>query len=158
MKLIPLTRGLFAKVDDEDYDYLMQWKWCAGAVGCNRFYARRSLVLNGKSMHIQMSRLIMQTPLHLTCDHINHDTLDNQRHNLRNCSQEDNNRNSVSKGGVAKYVGVAMNPPSRLFRARICFKRKTIHLGYFNNAWAAAIAYDKAAKLYFGEFANLNFK
>ena len=27
-KRIPLTQGKFATVDDEDYDRLMQWKWC----------------------------------------------------------------------------------------------------------------------------------
>jgi hypothetical protein len=29
MKLIPLTQNKFAQVDDGDFEYLIQYKWCA---------------------------------------------------------------------------------------------------------------------------------
>jgi len=52
MKLIPLTKGKFAMVDDEDYDFLMQWKWCA-AKNRNTFYARRGVSIRKNGYYIQ---------------------------------------------------------------------------------------------------------
>ena len=41
MKLIQLTKGKFAQVEDEDYEYLNQWKWSA-KVCKNNIYANRT--------------------------------------------------------------------------------------------------------------------
>lgn len=154
MKEIKLTQGLTAKVDDEDYDFLMQWKWCATSKR-GLSYAIRHKYVNSKATRIVMSRLILNTPIDMECDHINHDPLDNRKVNLRNCTRKDNLRNRRGHG-LSRYIGVTAN--RKKWRAMIKPNNKTIFLGSFNNEWAAAIAYDRAAKKYYKEFANLNFK
>jgi hypothetical protein len=96
MKLIPLTQGQFAKVDDEWFDYLMQWKWHAYWNNPTQsFYARRTLRdRNGSRPVLHMHRVIMNTPKDMICDHENHDTLNNQEYNLRNVTYSQNNMNS----------------------------------------------------------------
>ena len=94
MKQIPLTQGKFTLVDDEDYDFLMQWKWCALKCGSN-FYAVRpeTRTDNPKRKHIRMNRVLANTPDDLVCDHIDRDSLNNQKINLRNCTMKNNCRN-----------------------------------------------------------------
>lgn len=92
MKLIPLTKGQSTMVDDWNYDWLMQWKWYANK---NRgtYYAVRSEKINNKATVILMHREIMNTPKSMVVDHINHDGLNNLEHNLRNCTESQNQRN-----------------------------------------------------------------
>lgn len=90
MKQIPLTQGQFALVDDEDFDFLMQWRWYYSKSNCdNTGYAVR--YENGKG--IRMHRVVMNTPANLVVDHINHNGIDNQKHNLRNCTNTENAHN-----------------------------------------------------------------
>jgi hypothetical protein len=157
MKEIKLTRGLFAKVDDEDYDFLMQWKWFALQCTRNTFTAARTDRTDGIQRKVTMSRVIMNTTSDMLCDHINHDTLDNRKINLRNCTKSENCKNRMPIGR-SKYLGVSKCINKIKYFAQIKVCRKSIGLGYYYNQWAAAIAYDRAAKIYHGEFANLNFK
>lgn len=105
-RLIPLTQGKFAIVDAEDYEYLMQWKWCATIDDCGNPRAqtnRRVLGTKGdvKYKNIAMSRIIMEPELvdsdnGMVVDHYNFDTLDNRRCNLRVCTIRENNQNRKS--------------------------------------------------------------
>ena len=107
-----------------------------------------------------MHRFIMgveDSKVHI--DHINHDTLDNRKSNLRLCTHAENGRNrKIQKGGSSKYKGVCKrrNNMVKAFEASIKFNYKRIHLGTFATELEAAIAYNKAALHYFGEFALLN--
>ncbi len=101
-RLIPLTKGQFAKVDTADYDWLMQWKWCATWVqSTNSYYAMRSVRIGPRCenkkrpvlMHRQILGLEPGNPL--TGDHIWHDTLDNRRSQLRVATQMENNKNKT---------------------------------------------------------------
>jgi GTP cyclohydrolase FolE2 len=96
----------------------------------------------------------MSTPKGMQVDHIDHNSLNNQRYNLRNCTQQ---QNAFNKKLLRKYKGVFKCPCSNNFYAKIKFKRKQIYLGVSNNEIDAAHAYDRAAIKYFGEFACLNF-
>lgn len=156
MKEIPLTQGKVALVDDEDYEYLMQWKWCVKKHR-NTIYACRSTWIKGEGpgRREYMHRVIMKTPDDMSTDHINHNGLDNQKHNLRICAGKENNRNRKVK---SKYLGVFKSGNKRNpVYAKITVNRKQIYLGAFKDEVSAAKAYDRAAKIHYREFAGLNF-
>lgn len=101
MKKIKLTQGKYAIVDDEDFEWLNQWKWCY----CK--YVIRDIILNKKNKRIYMHRLIMNTPEKMQTDHINGNKLDNRRNNLRICTQSQNNMNrKISKLNTSGYRGI----------------------------------------------------
>jgi hypothetical protein len=164
MKEIILTKGFVTLVDDTDYDWLNQWKWCV--TKCNDyFYAMRNDHYSGKNHYVLMHRLIMNTPKDKECDHVFHNTLDNRRFievggelkpNLRNCTHAQNSMNKLPKG-KSKYLGVSYDAQGNV---RAFIKKKEYHknLGIFKTEEDAARAYDNKAKQLFGEFANLNFK
>jgi len=155
---IPLTQGRFTKVDPDDYPWLAQFRWHR-KTNPNATYAVRTITIAGKSKRIFMHRLIMSTPAHLVCDHVNHDGLDNRKANLRNCTIRQNNANSRSaRGASSKYKGVSWNRTRKKWAAYVKKDNKQLYLGLFENEIAAAKAYDKKAGELFGKFASLNFK
>lgn len=87
-------------------------------------------------------------------DHINHDTLDNRRVNIRIATRAQNNRNCRTVRGVSQLKGVSFK--RGLWQARIQVSKKRYSLGYFENKEDAAIVYNVAAQLFFGEFAYIN--
>ena len=92
---IELTQNQFALVDDRDFEYISQWKWGAWwNPETGSFYARRNY-RNIKTY--LMHRVIANTPKGMICDHINHDTLDNRRCNLRNVTPSQSNMNRKPK-------------------------------------------------------------
>ena len=163
MKEIPLTQNKLVLVSDEDYDFLMQWKWFAAFCNGRDFYAVRGQPQKGKreSLRIWMHREIMKTPKGLFTDHKNGNTLDNTRENLRICTKKQNLQNSRGGRSSTGYKGVYKNSSESKHRykyavqIRIDGTLKT--LGYFNCVIEAAKTYDAAAKKYFGEFARPNF-
>ena len=154
MKEIQLTQGKVALVDDEDFEYLNQRKWCARKHR-NTFYATTSEWINKKSQNISMHRLILDG-CRKQIDHADSNGLNNQKYNLRRCTSQENNRNRkpyLGKSSIYKGVSFSKN----IYRAQISINRKPILLGRFSLEIEAAKAYDEAAKLYFKEFAYLNF-
>ena len=103
-----------------------------------------------------MHNVIMKPSEGFIVDHINGNGLDNRRSNLRIVTRQQNTFNSVHKGGTSKYKGVALDKESGLWRAYIAKDGKRTWLGRFPDELSAAIAYDKAAKDMFGEYAKLN--
>ncbi len=149
---IPLTQGYVAIVDDADYEGLMQWKWHAHK-------ATRSLVAerteDGKK--IMMHRQITKAPPGMPVDHANHDTLDNQRHNLRVCSHRENQRNRCKQGNCSsRFKGVYWNKQRQKWHARIKTEERRINAGFFDDECEAARAYNAEAVNHFKEFAVLN--
>ena len=158
MKKILLTQGKFALVDDEDYDFLMHWKWYA-VKGRSTWYAARFTrhPTKGwaKPIMIQMHRLIMRTVDGRFVDHVNHNGLDNRQTNMRNCNCAENGRNMLPRKNCAsKYKGVFRAKTK--WQARITCNYKAIQLGNYTSEIEAAIAYNAKAKQLFGEFARLN--
>ena len=156
---IPLTQGLYALVDGEDYNRLNQWKWYANKIG-NTYYAMRSQWLKTKKYYlfILMHQQIVGGKKEKEIDHINHNGLDNRRFNLRFCSHTQNLQNSISKKGTSKYKGVSWHTKRKHWVARICINGKHIYLGSSKGEERAAALYDQAAQKHFGEFAYLNFR
>ncbi len=154
---IPLTRRMYAKVDPEDYCWLTQFRW--HYVRTSRtFYAVRSSYRGGRSCKIWMHREIMGTPKGLVCDHVNHNGLDDRKHNLRNCTVAQNNLNRLRyRNGRSRYKGVWWSKSVQMWGAEIQARGEAEFLGYFVHEVQAARAYDAAARRLHGEFAFLNF-
>ncbi len=95
MKQIRLSKGLYTLVDDEDYDYLMQWIWYASneSRGTKWYAIRREA-----GVKIRMHRVIIERneiiPSGMVVDHINHNSLDNRRENLEVITQRENMKRS----------------------------------------------------------------
>lgn len=156
MKTIQLTQNKITLVDDEDYEYLSQWKWNAFKTK-NGFYAARCIWVNKKPKNIYMHRLIMNTEKGLMCDHIDHDTLNNQKSNLRNCTRQQNQLNkNLYCHSKNKYKGMTYHTGA--YTVSVNYQNKRYYLGRFKDEIEAAKAYDKKALELHGEFANLNFK
>ena len=160
MRRIKLTQGRYTLVDNSDFEELSKHKWCALRLSYGGFVAVRSSPTNknGKRGLILMHREIMNCPKDLDVDHRNHNTLDNQKHNLRICTRSQNKQNGLPrKDGTSQYKGVHWYKASMKWTAQIRMNKKRMHLGCFDDEIEAACAYDQAAQRYFGEFAYLNF-
>lgn len=155
MKEISLSQGKVALVDDEDFDYLNQYKWYANRFKYT-FYAITHRRINKYDHKIYMHRLIMNPGREIHIDHKDRNGLNNQKNNLRIATYSQNNCNRKGSG-ASQYLGVSIRRNGK-FTARIKADGYYKNLGVFDNEIDAAIAYDNAAKIYHGEFANLNIK
>lgn len=161
MKTIQLTKGYVTTVDDEDYDELSKFKWCAHINSPRTIYAKRGIrtkLADGKiTTRIEfMHNRIMGKADGFVVDHINRNALDNTRANLRWAKHWQNCRNSTRNPGRSGYRGVYLNHQSGWVAniARINTGRE--HIGCFESKRDAAIAYNKRAIELYGEFAITN--
>lgn len=158
MKEIQLTKGKVALVDDEDFEYLNQWKWQACQKRNNKYYVGRTdYKVKGKKNRIWMHRLIMKPFENFIIDHIDGNGLNNQKNNLRICTHSQNLMNRCKNiNNTSGYKGVVYNKLDKKYRAKIYFNSKCISLGRYINPIDAARAYNQAAQKYHGEYAQLN--
>lgn len=163
MALISLSRGMFALVDDADLPMLSQWKWQAQPNGGGAFYAaRRSLLSDGRESGepqrmILMHRVLAGTPADKVTDHINGDSLDNRRANLRSVTHTQNMQNRAKrKDAASKYKGISWDKRRQKWAAVLQADKKTYFLGRFEREEDAARAYASAAAHHFGEFNRAN--
>lgn len=154
-KIITSMRGHRIVVDDEDFEYLNSFTWRVVRSGIRgKRYARQN------KTGLSLARILMKPTRNMIVDHINHNTLDNRKENLRLCSRTENNRNRLKtkKKCSSKYKGVCRNKLANKWGSYIGYRKKMRFLGYYDSEKEAAQAYDKKAKELFGEFASLNFK
>lgn len=146
---IILWNGGVALIDEQDYERLQSYRWTVSEQG----YAIR-WVRNHK---IKMHRDVMNPPEGMEIDHINGNKLDNRRANLRICTHADNVRNvGKRKDNSSGFKGVYWRSDVKKWRALIQVEGRRIDLGFFTEPQDAALAYDKAARKYHGEFARTN--
>jgi len=146
-------------VDDEDYYWLIQWKWYAQPRR-RTFYARRTVNPKDgeKAYAVMMHRAVLGFPECQNIDHRNDNGLDNQKHNLRECTISENTSNMIASGrNTSGFKGVDWHKNNKKYRARINVCNKEIHIGFFVSKIEAAKAYDEKAKELHGKFARLNF-
>lgn len=159
MALIKLNNSnLCAIVDDSDFSMVAGHTWSLHTKGYAYRFSRGKAIL----MHRLILGIVDRADL--VSDHINHNRLDNRRSNLRSCNRSENQRN-VRPRGKSKYLGVTIRDyhrkdgnVTRRAMAMIKTHERIIYLGCFRTEIEAARAYDRAARLHHGGFANLNFK
>lgn len=157
-RLIPLTRGLYAIVDEVLYAKLSEVKYNAQKTRYpGKFYASRVSRETGKEEMIFMHREVLGLCKddQVFVDHINGNGLDNRSKNLRIATPSQNGGNSViSKNNKSGYKGVFWNKRRCCWMASIMINRKTIRLGCFDTPEEAHEAYCQAAIRLFNDFAN----
>lgn len=149
---------MFALVDDEDYARINSVKWSAYYNKWTRtFYARRCVKEGKKTTSEWMARKILNAPKGVLVDHINHDTLDNRKANLRLATQSQNQTNrGTTVLTTTGYKGVYPHKNTSRYFAAININGKQKWLGIFETAEEGAIAYNEASIKYHGEFSFLN--
>ena len=157
---IPLTQGKIALIDDEDWPLVAGYRWsaaCGSAVQVHHYYARTWVRRDGKRYGLMMHRLLIG-PGYAQVDHINGESLDNRRSNLRGCTAAQNGANKgVGRRNRSGFKGVSFRQREQRWAATVSLERQDRWLGYFSTPEDAARAYDAAARELHGEFARLNF-
>lgn len=149
---VKLTRGLFSLIDKEDHRIIKNYNWNAQWTPRKKYYA-------GSRGGILMHRLILGLNKGdpRVVDHINGDTLDNRRQNLRICSSKQNLRNTgPGARNKSGFKGVSWRKDRAYWVAHICIDNERRYIGRYFTREKAAAAYNKAAKHAYGEFAWLN--
>jgi len=140
-----------SRVDLEDFNRVRMFHWnlsrlppypyCSASIGAR---------IKGQGNSVSMHRLILSFPEGLVIDHINGDTLDNRKANLRIVTRKQNSRNitkpSTNKLGVR---GVQLNGGKYVARIRV--NGEEICLGRYTSIEMASNSYSNAKKLYFGD-------
>lgn len=156
MKTIKLTQGQQTQVDDDDYEWLNSYNWCCMYTG--KPYAVRGKQYRKKKRTIKMAGEIMQPPDGMVIDHIDGNSLNNQKSNLRICTPQQNSVNrKAHHGGSSQYIGVSWDRHAHKWVAQFMFKGKQMHLGYFKDEEKAAKIRDQKVFELLGKFAYLNF-
>ena len=154
---IELSRGKVAIVDDADFDWLNQWSWNAHwDPHVKGFYACRTDRTGPAQTTVRMHREILNAPAGIQVDHIDRNTLNNRRSNLRLATNQQNSCNRRTQAANPYgFKGVYASRNGR-WRAQINVRRVVRHLGTFDRPEDAARAYDLAAVESFGPHAAVN--
>jgi hypothetical protein len=163
-KQIKLTQGKYALVDEDDFERLNKHKWlCSNVRG--KLYAKKAEKARRSEKSktgfyanvIPMTNIILGLRRGIIIDHINGDSLDNRKQNLRVVTVQQNNMNRRKLVGLtSKYKGVYFDKSRDNYMAHITINGKMKNLGRFLDEKEAARAYDSAAISLFEQFALLN--
>lgn len=154
-----LEKTLQVIIDDEDSWLLEQYSWTFNICSDSRIYIQFcNSNKNGELKQKKLHRIVMKASIDEFIDHIDRNTLNNCKGNLRSAtpSQNSGNRKSNNNQVNSKYKGVGWSKQRKRWYARLGGDGPDRWLGQFSTEIEAAIAYNKAAKEYFGDFALLN--
>lgn len=155
---IPLTQGKVTEVDPEDVEELQKWKWQLRRRPHGALYAERDEVdEHGKKYKLHMARQIlgMEHSDKRQADHIDMNSLNNRRSNLRIGTQGQNLLNKkVRKNSRTGVKGVTLNnnKPGGNYYSHIRYKGVYIGLGTSATIEEAARKYAEASAKLHGEF------
>lgn len=148
MKLIPLSKNKYAKVDDEDYKWLIKRNWWY-----NGKYAVSVEYEGKKRINVWMHREIMKTPKGLFTDHINMDRLDNRKENLRICTKSQNMHNRPAQSNnTSGHKNIYWDKARSKWTVEVKVQGKKYHIGRFNDIKEAIKRRNLAQKGLVGEF------
>ncbi len=156
MASFTLQDGSKVYFDDKDRALVKKYNWYSHIDAGGKKYAYANQYQgNYKNRIVKMHRLILSTDKNV--DHANGNGLDNRRENLRIANKSQNGCNrGPQRNNTTGLKGVSFHKKSDKWMARITVEGKAHYLGLFGSKEKAAVAYDKAAKRYHGEFAWLN--
>jgi hypothetical protein len=145
-----IVSGVSVLIDDEDYEKISKLRWYA--INSTRGYSKRICTMKPT---IYLHRYLLNAESGMEVDHINCNTLDNRKENLRICTHEQNTQNTkIHKDNKSGYKGVYYAKWAHKYRAEIQHFGKRVKLGYFDTAENAWLAYCKASKDFHGEYAR----
>jgi hypothetical protein len=157
-RMIALTLGQFALVDDADFPLLSVHRWNFSPRSDSGAYATRGCRMDdGRRTTIYMHRQIMDAPRESEVDHVDGDGLNNQRSNLRLCTKSQNIANARFKTSSTGYRGVYLQKRRGDWQAQATVDGKTVNLGTFKDPVEAAKVRDEFVGRLYGDFAILNF-
>lgn len=152
--IMPLSQGLHTVVDAGDFEWLSQWKWCAGeAADSGLFYAMRTRRVDDPEhpQSILMHRAILRSSQRI--DHWDGNGLNNRRKNLRLATPCQNAWNrKTPKHNTSGFKGVHLDRLRGLWIARCMTNGRRLYLGYFKSKQDAISAYVNHAKISQGDF------
>ncbi len=155
MAKLETSKGVSFFIDDSDIELVSKYKWSYGSSGSNSYFKAR---VEGKTMYLH--RLILGAQKGNFVDHIDRDTKNNRRENLRFVNKAQNNANCNRNKNKPKweYRGIDyFSKKTKPWRAQISCKSVRHVSKYCKTMIEAALEYDSLAKKLFGEFAVLNF-
>ena len=130
-KIYEVFHKVYGKVevllDDDDYDKFIKEKPLRVKFDktINNFYVYQNLV----AVH----RIITKCPQGMCVDHINRNTLDNRKCNLRVCTQQENNNNrKVRCTCKTGYPGIHIEKETGKYITRIIFDGVRYYIGKYN--------------------------
>ena len=140
---------IIVKIDNEDLEKCSKLTWHYAKNKDSKYIQTR---VKGKM--IKLHRYIMDiNNSNLLVDHINRDTLDNRKSNLRICTYQQNSFNkSIRVDNTSGIAGVSFYKINKKWRAKIKYNNLTIHLGYFNDINEALINRRVAEEMLFGKY------
>lgn len=154
-------KGYDVQIDEEDYDMVKEYTWrIYKKKVSDTAYVRAHQYVGGKRVDILLHRFIMGCVYGdgRMVDHINHNTLDNRKHNLRFCTRQENNQNRRKPAlNTTGYKGVRVSTGDNRWGAVVFINHKNIRVGTYNSPEEAARMYDMLAIRLQGEFACTNF-
>ena len=155
---IPLSQNKMVIVDSDDAARVKAFDWYAHESRGKFYAARQTRVDLNKQKRVFLHKWLIDAPDDMLVDHINGDSLDCRRSNLRLCTQAQNVRNvPLYKNSTSGYKGVSQVVSTGRWMAYVNFDGERHNLGHYTTPKEAARAYDAKARELHGEFARLNF-
>ncbi len=137
-----------AIIDTEDIPKVENIKWA--------YHARDNRARNAR-LRIEMSRLIMGAGPGTVVDHINGNSLDNRKSNLRICTQAENSLNKRYQGrGTSRFRGVYWSEKRAKWIVQVWLNKKRKYIGQFNSLKDAIASRRSAERFYYGQYAHRN--
>lgn len=159
-----LKNGTVTQIDDEDMDLVSPHGWCSShqrRVNRTATYIIGRIKFDGVKKSIGLHRFIIQhhagrlLTREEIIDHINGDTLDNRKQNLRIVTHSQNKANTARRSGKGLPKGVTHSRYGKIRKdglPRYIASFGGKHLGTFLTPEAASAAYVKAAEAKWGDY------